>query len=115
VVGRFLSADTVESTLLGMDPYASVQDNPETQTDPTGHFGVPPCQNAATSGCQQWFKQQKTNPFFLAILKISASLVDLFLGISSIIHDIQLLQELAFQKQELSFQSRTGGSQVIYN
>jgi RHS repeat-associated protein len=93
VVGRFLSADTVESNLLGMDPYASVQDNPETHNDPTGHFGVPPCQNAATSGCQQWFEQQKTNPFVQGTLKTLLLLIDFFLGISAIIHDIQVLQD----------------------
>jgi RHS repeat-associated protein len=40
VVGRFLSADTVEGNGAGMDPYAYVQDNPETHNDPTGHCGV---------------------------------------------------------------------------
>jgi RHS repeat-associated protein len=37
VVGRFLSADTVESNLEGMDPYAYVGGNPQTYNDPTGH------------------------------------------------------------------------------
>jgi RHS repeat-associated protein len=37
VVGRFLSADTVESNLEGMDPYAYVGGNPQTMNDPTGH------------------------------------------------------------------------------
>jgi len=36
VVGLFLSADTVQSTLQGFDPYAYVGNNPETVTDPTG-------------------------------------------------------------------------------
>jgi len=39
VVGLFLSADTVQSTLQGFDPYAYVGNNPETVTDPTGHWG----------------------------------------------------------------------------
>jgi RHS repeat-associated protein len=37
VVGRFLSADTVESNLEGMDPYAYVGGNPQTKNDPSGH------------------------------------------------------------------------------
>ncbi len=37
VVGLFLSADTMQSNLLGFDPYAYVGENPETLTDPTGH------------------------------------------------------------------------------
>jgi RHS repeat-associated protein len=36
VVGRFLSADTVQGNGMGMDPYAYVGGNPETNTDPTG-------------------------------------------------------------------------------
>jgi RHS repeat-associated protein len=41
VVGRFLSADTVQGNSGGLDPYAYVQDNPETHNDPTGHCGLP--------------------------------------------------------------------------
>src|SRR5579885_507798 len=36
VIGRFLSADVVQSDLQGMDPYDYVGGNPETLTDPTG-------------------------------------------------------------------------------
>ena len=39
VVGLFLSADTVQGNLLGFNPYAYVGENPETLTDPTGHWG----------------------------------------------------------------------------
>lgn len=39
VIGRFLSADTVEGNMQGVDPYAYVSDNPETSNDPTGHCG----------------------------------------------------------------------------
>jgi RHS repeat-associated protein len=39
VVGLFLSADTVQSNLKGFDPYAYVGNNPETVTDPIGHWG----------------------------------------------------------------------------
>ncbi len=39
VIGRFLSADTVQDNWEGMDPYAYVSGNPETETDPTGHWG----------------------------------------------------------------------------
>jgi RHS repeat-associated protein len=40
VVGRFLSADTVEDNIHGMDPYEYVGGSPETKTDPTGHDGI---------------------------------------------------------------------------
>jgi hypothetical protein len=38
VVGRFVSADTKQGNVQGMDPYAYVQDNPETKNDPTGQI-----------------------------------------------------------------------------
>ena len=38
VVGLFISADTVQSNQQGMNPYAYVGGNPETDTDPTGNF-----------------------------------------------------------------------------
>ena len=37
LVGQFVSADSVQGNLVGMDPYAYVGGNPETWTDPTGH------------------------------------------------------------------------------
>jgi RHS repeat-associated protein len=40
VIGRFLSADDVQGNLSGMDPYDYVGGNPETDTDPTGHFMI---------------------------------------------------------------------------
>ncbi len=39
VSGRFLSPDTVQGNAQGMDPYAYVEGNPETRTDPTGQDG----------------------------------------------------------------------------
>ena len=38
VVGIFLSPDDVEGNFQGTDPYSYVANNPETDTDPTGHF-----------------------------------------------------------------------------
>ncbi len=35
-IGQFLSADTVQGNVGGMDPYSYVGGNPETRTDPTG-------------------------------------------------------------------------------
>ncbi len=40
IVGRFVSADTVQGNEQGMDPYAYVMGNPETMNDPTGHWGM---------------------------------------------------------------------------
>jgi RHS repeat-associated protein len=40
VSGRFVSADTVQGNGQGMDPYGYVGGNPETSTDPTGHWGI---------------------------------------------------------------------------
>ena len=37
VVGRFLSADSVQGNAQGIDPYGYVGGNPETLNDPTGH------------------------------------------------------------------------------
>ena len=37
ISGRFISADSVQSNGTGADPFAYVDDNPETNTDPTGH------------------------------------------------------------------------------
>ncbi len=36
--GRFVRADTMQNNERGMDPYAYVGDNPETKSDPTGHW-----------------------------------------------------------------------------
>jgi RHS repeat-associated protein len=40
VMGQFLSADVKQGNAQGMDPYAYVNGNPETATDPTGQAGV---------------------------------------------------------------------------
>ncbi|MGH2510064.1 MAG: RHS repeat-associated core domain-containing protein, partial [Ktedonobacteraceae bacterium] len=37
VVGVFLSVDSVQGNMQGMEPYAYVGGNPETRIDPTGH------------------------------------------------------------------------------
>jgi hypothetical protein len=37
VSGQFVSPDGVQGNAQGMDPYAYVEGNPETRTDPTGH------------------------------------------------------------------------------
>jgi len=42
VAGVFLSADTVQGNMQGMNPYAYVNGNPETYTDPTGNMYAPP-------------------------------------------------------------------------
>src|SRR5579863_2016664 len=42
VCGTFLSADPVEGNMQGMNPYAYVNGNPETDTDPTGNMYAPP-------------------------------------------------------------------------
>ncbi|HVB23328.1 MAG TPA: RHS repeat-associated core domain-containing protein [Ktedonobacteraceae bacterium] len=41
VAGVFLSADTVQGNLVGMNPYAYVDGNPETLSDPTGKMYAP--------------------------------------------------------------------------
>jgi RHS repeat-associated protein len=41
VVGRFVSADSVQGNAQGMDPYAYVGGNPETLNDPTGNMFAP--------------------------------------------------------------------------
>ncbi|HEU5381736.1 MAG TPA: RHS repeat-associated core domain-containing protein [Ktedonobacteraceae bacterium] len=38
LVGIFLTVDTVQGNMLGFDPYAYVQGNPETMNDPTGQM-----------------------------------------------------------------------------
>jgi len=42
VSGVFLSADTTEGNLAGMNPYDYVGNNPETSNDPTGQAYIPP-------------------------------------------------------------------------
>jgi RHS repeat-associated protein len=41
VAGVFLSADTVQGNMQGMNPYAYVGGNPETRNDPTGGYFAP--------------------------------------------------------------------------
>ena len=38
VIGRFLSADTAQGNLVGMDAYGYVNANPEMKNDPAGRF-----------------------------------------------------------------------------
>jgi RHS repeat-associated protein len=40
VVGQFVRADSVESNAGGMDGYGYVGSNPESKTDPTGHYFI---------------------------------------------------------------------------
>ena len=40
VVGQFLSPDSEQGNMQGMNPYAYVKGNPETNTDPSGHMQV---------------------------------------------------------------------------
>jgi RHS repeat-associated protein len=40
VVGQFVSADIKEGNAQGLDPYAYVQGNPETLSDPSGYSGM---------------------------------------------------------------------------
>ncbi len=40
VMGQFLSADNVQGNAQGADPYAYVDGNPETLTDPSGHVSI---------------------------------------------------------------------------
>ncbi len=40
VAGVFLSADTVEGNMQGMNPYAYVGGNPETHSDPSGRYRI---------------------------------------------------------------------------
>ena len=42
VAGVFLSADSVQGNVQGMNPYGYVNGNPETNTDPTGRYYAPP-------------------------------------------------------------------------
>jgi RHS repeat-associated protein len=51
VVGRFISADTVQGNGQGMEPYAYVGGNPETNNDPTGQKVVS-CAQASHSRCE---------------------------------------------------------------
>src|SRR5579875_250732 len=48
LVGQFVSADSVQGNLVGMNPYAYVGGNPETWTDPTGLVATGACGVACT-------------------------------------------------------------------
>jgi RHS repeat-associated protein len=50
LVGVFLSADSVQGNLQGMDPYGYVAANPETNTDPSGSFVIPSVEGAGGMG-----------------------------------------------------------------
>ena len=53
VVGVFLSADSVQGNLAGLNPYGYVGDNPETYADPSGQMYVPDPNNGQDLG-KQW-------------------------------------------------------------
>src|SRR5579885_985522 len=53
VSGRFTQADLRQNNVVGMDPYAYVGENPESRTDPTGHYytnGTPITQQGGAIG-----------------------------------------------------------------
>ncbi len=50
VVGVFLSADKAQGNMQGMNPYAYVQGNPETHSDPTGQYRAPSCLSSCSGG-----------------------------------------------------------------
>jgi RHS repeat-associated protein len=66
VVGRFLSADTVQGNGVGMDPYTYVGNNPETEIDPTGQSATPPPDNGYAendTNCNNDTPQQVADAF----------------------------------------------------
>jgi RHS repeat-associated protein len=57
-VGQFLSVDSVQGNIQGMDPYAYVGGNPESRTDPTGNNCYDPTTQTVKVGCGN----NKTDP-----------------------------------------------------
>jgi len=53
VAGVFLSADTKQGNMQGMNPYGYVGGNPETDTDPTGKYYAPPGGPTPPPPCNQ--------------------------------------------------------------
>ncbi len=60
LVGVFLSADSVQGNLAGMNPYAYVGENPQTNTDPNGEMYAPP-PDAQPQGVPQWISSTSSS------------------------------------------------------
>ncbi len=60
LVGVFLSADSVQGNLAGMDPYNYVGSNPQTNTDPNGEMYAPP-PDAQPQGVPQWISSTSSS------------------------------------------------------
>ncbi|WP_161977883.1 RHS repeat-associated core domain-containing protein [Dictyobacter kobayashii] len=64
--GRFISADTVETNGSGLDPYAYVRGNPETATDPTGHFRAMNDVSGSSTSLSDWNSASTAPPIYSA-------------------------------------------------
>jgi len=60
LVGVFLSADSVQGNLAGMNPYGYVGSNPQTNTDPNGEMYAPP-PDAQPQGVPQWISSTSSS------------------------------------------------------
>ncbi len=99
VAGVFLSADTVEGNLQGMNPYAYVSGNPETLTDPTGLYGW------------RYWSHRSTQNFWDKVGNFFGDVVDAFTGFRSIFHDVGTL----FNPRESAVHKVWAGIDLAFN
>ena len=103
VVGVFLSADMVQGNLQGMNPYAYVNGNPETHSDPSGRMFITevggggggltvsppsPQQSSCNFFCGLW---NGAKGFVTGTVHVVANVADFVTGASSMLNDVRTI------------------------
>ena len=105
VAGMFMSADTVQGNMQAMNPYAYVNGNPETQSDPSGRMFIteggggglsvsPPPSPPPPSSCSGPFCFMQTlwhgaQQLGSGVVHVVAKVADFVTGASSMINDLR--------------------------
>ncbi len=99
----FLSADTVEGNLQGMNPYAYVNGSPETHSDPSGRYRIttgggignappPPTPQPQPPSCNFFCSLWNgARSFGSGVVHVAAKVGDFLTGASSIVSDVKTL------------------------
>ncbi len=130
VAGVFLSADTMQGNLEGLNPYAYVNGNPETASDPSGrmltwHGGagggvsgtVPPPPPPPAPACSGWWDcawhtvTSIGSTVIHTVASVTVSALDTVTGFSSMVNDVGTI----FSSKTSLWQKVLAGADLLFN